>query len=131
MRDVLAARFSGRLAVAGILGAYLYFGYYHVAAPGDLIHPGSLERTLQAFAARAGSACPVVEDTLLIATRFEGLSWYVVTTMTNAPWMQDGVRPLVWAGFLIHSAMVFAGFVRGLEGAVLLAGRAAGRFRRG
>ena len=131
LRDVLAARFSGRLAVAGILGAYIYFGYYHVAAPGDLIHPGSLERTLQAFAARAGSACPVVEDTLAIATRFEGLSWYVVTTMTTAPWMQDGVRPLVWAGFLFHSAMVFAGFVRGLEGAVLLAGRAAGRFRRG
>lgn len=130
LRHVLAARLSGRVALAGILGAYLYFGYYHVAAPGDLIHPGSLERTLQAFAARAGSACPVVEDTLLVATRIEGLSWYVVTAMTTAPWMQDGVRLLVWVGFLFHSAMVFAGFVRGLEGAVLLAGRAAARSRR-
>lgn len=130
LRDVLAARFSGWMALAGILGAYLYFGYYYIAAPGDMIHPGSLERTLQAFAARAGSACPVVEDTLLVATRIEGLSWYVVTTMTTAPWMQDGVRLLVWVGFLFHSAMVFAGFVRGLEGAVLLAGRTVGRFRR-
>ena len=130
LRNVLAARFSGRVALAVILGAYLYFAYYHIAAPGDLIYPGSLERTLQAFAARAGSACPVVEDTLLVATRVEGLTWYVVTTMTTAPWMQDGVRPLVWAGFLFNSAMVFGGFVRGLEGAVLLAGSAAPAFRR-
>ena len=131
LRHVLAARFSGWVALAGILGAYLYFGYYHIAAPGDIIYPGSLERTLQGFAGRAGSACPVVQDTLLVATRIEGLSWHVVATMTTAPWMQDSVRPLVWAGFLFNSAMVFAGFVRGLEGAVLLAGRTAGRFRRG
>ena len=130
LREVLATRIAGWLALAGILGAYLYFGYYTIAAPGDIIYPGSLERTLQAFAARASSACPVVDDTLLVATRIEGLSWYLVTTMTTVPWMQDGVRPLLWIGFLFNSAMVFGGFVRGLEGAVLLAGRAAARFRR-
>ncbi len=130
LREVLAVRIAGWLAVVGILGAYLYFSYYYLAVPGDAIYPGSLERTLQAFATRAGSGCPVVNDTLLVATRVEGLSWYVVTTMTTAPWMQDGVRPLVWIGFLFNSAMVFGGFVRGLEGAVLLAGRAAARFRR-
>lgn len=130
LRDVLAARFSGRVALAGLLGAYLYFGYYYIAAPGDLIYPDSLEGTLQAFTARAGSACPVVEDTLLIATRIEGLSWYAVTTMTTAPWMRDGVRPLVWAGFLFNSAMVFGAFVRGLEGAALLADRSGARFRK-
>ena len=129
LREVLAARMAGWLALAGLLGAYLYFGYYHIAAPGDIIYPGSLERTLQGFAARAGSACPVVNDMLLVATRIEGLSWYVVTTMTTAPWMQDGLRPLLWTGFLFHSAMVFGGFVRGLEGAVLLAGRAAAQVR--
>lgn len=130
LREVLATRIAGWLVLAGILGAYLYFGYYYIAAPRDIIYPGSLERTLQAFAARAGSACPVVDDTLLVATRIEGLSWYLVTTMTTAPWMQDGVRPLLWIGFLFNSAMVFGGFVRGLEGAVLLAGRSAARFRR-
>lgn len=130
LRDILAARFSGRLVLAGILGAYLYFGYYYIAAPGDIIYPGSLERTLQGFAARAGSSCSIVNDTLLVATRIEGLSWYLVTTMTTAPWMQDGLRPLLWTGFLFHSAMVFGGFVRGLEGAVLLAGRAASQARR-
>ena len=113
-----------------VLGAYLYFGYYYIAAPGGLIYPGSLERTLAGGSLRAPDrACPVVDDTLLIATRIEALSWYVVTTMTTAPWMQDGVRPLVWIGFLLNSAMVFGGFVRGLEGAVLLAGRAASGFR--
>ena len=126
LREVLAARIAGWLALAGILGAYLYFGYYYIAVPGDLIYPGSLERTLQAFAGRAGSACPVVADTLLVATQIEGLSWYLVTTMSTAPWMQDGVRPLLWIGFLFNCAMVFGGVVRGLEGAMLLAGRAAG-----
>lgn len=130
LREVLAARIAGWLALAGMLGAYAYFGYYYITAPGDIIYPGSLERTLQAFAARAGSACAVVEDTLLVANRIEGLSWYVVTTMTTAPWMQDGVRPLVWIAFLFNSAMVFGGFIRGLEGAVLLAGRAAAGSRR-
>ena len=129
LREVLAARIAGWPALAGILAAYLYFSYFHIAVPGDAIFPGSLEHTLQAFAARAGSACSVVDDTLRIATRIEGLSWYVVTTMATAPWMQDGARPLVWLGFLFHSAMVFGGFVRGLEGAALLAGRAAARLR--
>ena len=130
LRGVLAARIAGGLVLAGILGAYLYFGYYYIAAPGEIIYPGSLEATLRAFAARAGSACPIVDDTLLVANRIEGLSWYVVTTMSTAPWMQDGVRPLVWIAFLFNSAMVFGGFIRGLEGAVLLAGRAAARVRR-
>jgi hypothetical protein len=130
LRDILAARFAGWLTLAGLLGAYLYFGYYYIAAPGDIIYPGSLEHTLEAFAARAGSACPVVDDALLIANRIEGLSWYVVTAVTTAPWMQDGVRPLVWLAFLFNAAMVFGGFVRGLEGAVLLAGRAAAGFRK-
>ncbi|MCE2539656.1 MAG: hypothetical protein J4G16_04525 [Acidobacteria bacterium] len=129
LREVLAVRIAGWLVLAGMLGAYLYFGYYYIAAPGGVIYPGSLEGTLQAFAARAASACPAVHDTLLVANRIEGLSWYVVTTMTTAPWMQDAVRLLVWIAFLFNSAMVFGGFVRGLEGAVLLAGAAA-RFRR-
>ena len=130
LREVLAARIAGWLALAGVLGAYIYFGYYYMAAPGDLIYPGSLERTLQAFAGRAGSACPIVADTLLVATRIEGLSWYLVTSMSTAPWMQDGIRPLLWIVFLFNGAMAFGGFVRGLEGAALLAGRAATRFRK-
>ena len=130
LREVLAARIAGWLALAGILGAYLYFGYYYIAVPGDLVYPASLERTLQAFAARAGSACPVVDDTLLVATRIEGLSWYLVTSMAMAPWMQDGVRPLLWIGFLFNGAMVFCGVVRGLEGVALLADRVAARLRK-
>ena len=130
LREVLAARIAGWLALAGTLGAYLYFGYYYIPAPGEVIYPGSLERTLHAFAERAGSACPVVDDALLVANRIEGLSWYVVTTMTTAPWMEDAVRPFVWIAFLFNSAMVYGGFIRGLEGAVLLASRAASGFRR-
>ena len=48
--------------------------------PGEDIFPDSLERTVEAFAARGRSACAVVQDTLLIATQVEGLSWYFVTT---------------------------------------------------
>lgn len=130
IRDILAARIAGTLVLAGVAGTYLYASYYLIPVPGEDIFPGSLERTLEAFAVRDRSACPVVEDTLLLAAHVEGLSWYFVTTAATSPWMHDGVRLLLWTAFFLNAAMVFGGFIRGLEGFVLLACNVVGRDRR-
>ena len=123
LRDILAARIAGTLVLAGIAGSYVYASYYLIPAPGKDIFPGSLERTLEAFSVRARSACPIVEDTLLVATQLEGLSWYFVTTAATSAWMDDGVILLLWTGFFLNAAMAFGGFIRGLEGSILLACR--------
>lgn len=121
--DVLAARMAGTLLLAALAGVYVYASYYLIPVPGQDIFPDSLERTLEAFSLHVGSACPVVDDTMRLAAQVEGLSWHFVTTAATAPWMHDGIRPLLWVGFFLNAAMVFAGFVRGLEGCVLMAWR--------
>ena len=124
--DILAARLAGTLVLAGVTGAYLLASYYLIPVPGEDIFPDSLERTLEVFSARGGSACPVVDDTLPFAAQVEGLSWYFVTTAATSAWMQDGMRLLLWTGFFLNAAVVFGAFVRGLEGSMLLACRIAG-----
>ena len=79
---------------------------------------------------RAGSACPVVDSALMLTAQIEGLSWHFVTTAATAPWMHDGIGMLLWVGFFLNMAMVFGGFVRGLEGSMLLALRLVQRYRR-
>ncbi len=96
--DILAARLAGWLVFAGAAAGYIYANYY-LPVPGEYIFPGSLERTLEAFAAQAGSACPVVDDTLRIAAVIEGLSWYVVTTGASLPDMSRALTRLAWVGF--------------------------------
>ena len=128
--DVLAARMAGTILLAALAVAYVYASYYLIPGPGQDIFPDSLERTIEAFSAHAGSTCPVVDDTLRLATQIEGLSWHFVTTAAMAPWMHDGIGLLLWVGFFLNTAMVFGGFVRGLEGSILLALRLVQRYRR-
>lgn len=122
LADILVARLAGTLLLAGVVAAYVYAGYYVITVP-EGIFPESMERTVEAFSVRARSACPIVQNTLLIAAQLDGLSWYFVTTAATSTWLHDGIRPVVWAAFLLNAAMVFAGFVRGLEGSILLACR--------
>ena len=105
-----------------------YVNYYLVPVPPG-VDPGSLERTLEAFAVGARSACPLVENVLLIATQVEGLSWYFVTTTATSQWLHDGVGSVLWVAFFLNAAMVFGGFVRGLEGSTLFAWRTLARYR--
>ncbi len=126
--DILLARMTGRLLLPGLAVAYVYVNYYVVPVPTG-IDPGSLERTLEAFAAGARSACPLVEDVLLIATQTEGLSWYFVTTAATSEWLHEGVGLLLWVAFFLNTAMVFGGVVCGLEGSILLACRTVPRYR--
>ena len=127
--DVLVARLTGTLLLSGLAVLYVYVNYYVAPVPPG-IDPDSLERTLEAFTASARSACPLVEDVLMIATQIEGLSWYFVATAATSPWLNDGVGPVLWVAFFLNAAMAFGGFVRGLEGSILLA-RCAERYRNG
>ena len=128
--DILVVRMAGTLLLFGLAALYVYVNYYLVPVPPG-IDPDSLERTLEAFTASARSACPLVEDVLMIATQVEGLSWYFVTTAATSPWLHDGVGSVLWVAFFLNAAMVFGGFIRGLEGSILLARRAAARYRNG
>ena len=38
--------------------------------------------------------------------------------------------PLLWIAFFLNAAMVFGGFIRGLEGSILLACSAVDRYRK-
>ncbi len=128
LADVLVVRMAGRLLLVGLAAAYVYVNYYLIPVPQG-IDPDSLERTLEAFAVSARSACPLVQDVLLIATQTEGLSWYFVTTAATSEWLHDGVGSLLWVAFFLNAAMVFGGVVRGLEGSILLACATVGRHR--
>lgn len=119
--DVLVARLTGTLLLVVLAAVYIYASYDLIPAPGEKIFHASIERTLEAFSARGRSSCPVVQDVLFAATQVEGLSWYFVTTAVVLPWLHDMLRPLLWGGFFLRTAMVFGGFIRGLEGSILLA----------
>ena len=128
--DVLAARMGGTLLLAALSIAYVYASYSLIPVPGEDIFPDSLERTIEAFSRNAGSMCPVMDDTLRLTAQIDGLSWYFVTTAATTPWIHDGIALLLWVGFFLKMAMVFGGFVRGLEGSIFLALRLVQRYRR-
>lgn len=119
--DVHATRMAGWVLFAALSVAYICASYFLISGPGEDIFPDSLERTLEAFSRNAGSVCPVVDDTLRLATQIDGFSWYFVTTAATAAWIHDGMALLLWFGFFLKVAMVFGGFVRGLEGSIFLA----------
>jgi len=48
-----------------------------------------------------------------------------VTHAATALWMPEGIKVLVWAAFFLNAALAFGGFVRGLEGVVLVVRRVA------
>ncbi len=66
LADILSTRLSGWMVFAIAAAGYTCANYY-LPGPGEYIYPGSLERTVDAFATQAGSVCPVVDDTLRIA----------------------------------------------------------------
>ena len=128
--DILTARLAGWVLVALIALAYVYFNYMRISGPWH-IYPDSLQLTVDAFTARVHSACPVVQGGLRAAAGIEGISWYLVTGAATAPWMPDGIRVVVWVGFFLNAALATTGFVRGLEGSILVASRIVARNRKG
>ena len=123
--DILAGRLAGWILLALLVGAYAYFNYTRIPGPGQDIFPGSLQLTVAAFADPVSSECSVVESGLRTAAAFEGVSWWLVTHAATALWMPKGIKVLVWVAFFLNTALAFGGFVRALEGVVLVARRVA------
>ena len=122
--DILVVRMAGLLLSIALAGAYLYTSYYLIPMPGQNIFPASLERTVEAFSTqRARSACLIVDDALHLSTQLEGMSWHLITTAETSTWLHDTVKFFLWAVFFLNATMVFFGFIRGLEGSILLAVR--------
>ncbi len=131
LADILTARLAGWLVFVCVAASYIYLRSYYLPLPVEPlpVEPGALERSLREFTAQAWSACPVVADTLRITAAFEELSWHVVAEGTSPSVMRRELSWLVWAGFFLNRSVVFVGFIRGLEGALLLARRTARRHR--
>ena len=130
---ILTSRLAGRLLLALVVVAYIYFNYSMIAGPTN-IFPGSLELTVKMSIAQVSSACPVVESGLRAAAGFDGAAWWIVTGAPTEQWTPDGMRPdviimMVWAAFFLNAALAMTGFVRGIEGVILVTARAAPRTR--
>ena len=121
-RNILTTRIAGSTCLAVGLTGCVYYGY-HSPVPHELIYPRSMEQTLAAFAGTARSTCATVERTLGWAAQAEGLSWYVVTSLSDAPWLATNLRPFLWIAFLVNAAMAFGAVARSVEGAMLLTDR--------
>ena len=127
--DILSARLAGWVLLALVAVAYVYFNYMVIGGP-PYIYPDSLQLTVEAFMAGVHSACPVVDGGLRAAAGIEGIAWYAVTGTAMAPWMPDGIKVVVWIGFFLNVALAITGFVRGLEGSILVAKRIVDRNRK-
>ena len=125
---------TARLAGWGLLGltavSYVYINYGMIPVPAH-IYPDSLQLTVEAFTAPVRSACPAVEAGLQVAAGIEGVAWFLVTHAATTQLIPDGIRVIVWIGFFLNTALAMVGFLRGLEGAILVAWRIAGRGRGG
>ena len=127
---VLTSRIAGRVLLGLLVAVYVYFNYWTIAAPAN-IFPGSPEGTVETFAAQVRSACPVVETGLRAAATFDGAAWWFATSAATAQRTPDGIMMIVWAAFLLNAALAMTGFVRGVEGAILMARRLAPGTRAG
>ena len=129
VENVFAKNISGMLVFVVIAIAYSFTNYYLVPVPGDKIFPNSLEKTLEAFRADAGSQCSRIEDMFLVAAEVEGLSWYLMITASSFL-ASNLIELLLWAVFFFHAATVYFGFVQGLGGSILLTIRTIEKYRK-
>ena len=121
---ILTTRLAGRLLLALLIIAYVYFNYFSIVAP-DNISPGVPGFTASTFAAQVRSACPVVQTGLQAAATFDGAAWSIVTGEAMARRTPNEIMMIVWAALFLNAALAMTGFVRGLEGAILLTRRVA------
>ena len=121
---ILTSRLAGRLLLAFVVIAYVYFNYSVIPAPPN-IFPGEPLLTGHTFAEEVRSACPVVETGLRAAAWFDGAAWSVVTDTAITERMPEGIMVIAWGALFLNAALAMTGFVCGLEGGMLLTRRVA------
>lgn len=119
---VVTLRIAGRVLLGLLVIVYVYLNYWVIAAPANIL-PGSPEGTVETFAAQIQSACPVVETGLRAAATFDGAAWWFATSAATTLRTPDGIMMVGWVAFLLNAALAMTGFVRGVEGAILIARR--------
>ena len=126
--EILTSRMAGHLLLALVVIAYVYSNYSTIAGPAN-IYPGSPELTVKTSVAQIHSACPVVQTGLRAAAAYDGAAWWGVTGAAIAPRTPEGIVMIAWAALFLNAALAMTGFVRGLEGTLLLTRRVAPRTR--
>ena len=116
---VLTSRVAGHVLLALVVIAFVYFNSSTIPAPA-IIYPDFPELTVEAFVVRVGSDCAVVEEGLRVAAAFDGAGWFFMTSAER--WMTEEIMLIFWAAFFLSAALAMTGFVRGLEGAMLVTG---------
>lgn len=127
---VLTSRVAGHVLLALIVIAFVYFNSSTIHAPA-IIYPDFPELTVGAFAEPARSDCAVVEKGLRAVAAFDGAGWFLMTNAERERWAADEIMLIFWAAFFLKAALAMTGFVRGLEGAMLVTGRVELRARAG
>ena len=117
---VLTSRVAGRVLLALVVVAFVYFNHSMIPAPAN-INPGFPELTVEAFAAPVRSDCAIVEKGLRTAASFDRAGWLFVTVADSEQWVPEEIMAMIWAAFFLNAALAMAGFVRGLEGTILVA----------
>lgn len=122
IREIITARIAGWILIALLAGAYIYFNYGVIEQRlGERIFPGYPQLTAEAFRAAVQSACPIVESGLRFAALIEGILWHFMTQAVDVTWLPEGIRLLLWCVFFLNISIAFTGFVRGIEGCILMA----------
>ena len=125
---VVTLRIAGRVLLGLLVIVYIYLNYWVIAAPANIV-PGSPEGTVGSFAAQIQSAYPVVETGLRAAATFDGAAWWFATSASTTLRTPDEIMMIGWVAFLLNAALAMTGYVRGVEGAILIARRLTPRTR--
>ena len=118
----LTSRVAGHVLLALVIIAFVYFNYSTIPAPA-IINPGFPELSVEAFAAPVRSDCAVVETGLRAAAVVDGAGWLFMTVADSERWATEEIMMIFWAAFFLNAALAMTGFVRGLEGTMLVTAR--------
>ncbi|MDE0004425.1 MAG: hypothetical protein OXQ29_17185 [Rhodospirillaceae bacterium] len=116
---ILTSRVAGHVLLVLVVIAFVYVNSSIIPAPA-IINFGFPELTIEAFTAPVRSDCGVVENGLRAAAVVDGAGWLLMTVADSERWVTDEIMVIFWAAFFLNAALAMTGFVRGLEGTILV-----------
>ena len=119
---ILTSRVAGHVLLAVVVIAFVYFNASTPPVP-PFIYPSFPELSVEALVAPVRSECAVVEKGLRVAAAFDGSGWYFMNVANLEQLVPEEIMPVFWAAFFLNAALAMTGFVRGLEGTMLVTAR--------